>query len=163
MWTIFNEGWGQFCGDEMYEKLRALDETRFIDTASGWFRCKNSDVVSEHVYFKKFKMPKAEEKPVILSEFGGYSYKEEGHVFNTEDTYGYRFFSDRERFENALEKLYNEEIIPAARKGLCASVYTQVSDVEDETNGLFTYDRKFCKVSRKTMAKIAEALYKAVE
>ncbi len=162
IWTVFNEGWGQFCGDEMYEKLRKLDSTRFIDTASGWFACKKSDVSSLHVYFKKFRMPKNSEKPLILSEFGGYSYKEKGHVFNSDDTYGYRFFACREEFESALEKLYCKEIIPAAEKGLSACVYTQVSDVEDETNGLFTYDRKVRKVDAARMNKIARRLYKAV-
>ncbi len=159
LWTVFNEGWGQFCGNEMYAKMRELDSSRFIDTASGWFRCDNSDVESLHVYFKKLIMPEACDKPVFLSEFGGYSYKEKGHVFNTRDTYGYRFFEKREDFENALERLYKDEVIPAVKKGLCAAVYTQISDVEDETNGLFTYDRRVCKVEKERMTSIANALY----
>ncbi len=163
MWTVFNEGWGQFCGNEMYDKLKMIDETRFIDTASGWFKCQKSDVESEHVYFKKFKVPALSEKPLILSEFGGYSYKEKGHVYNVKDTYGYRFFTDSEKFEDALEKLYEDEIIPAVKKGLCASVYTQISDVEDETNGLFTYDRKVCKVNGQRMKVISQKLYEAVK
>ena len=90
-WTIFNEGWGQFDSQAQFERLRALDDSRFIDTTSGWFRCGQSDVESLHVYFKPVRLPKSE-KPLVLSEFGGYSYKPEGHVFNTEKTYGYRFF-----------------------------------------------------------------------
>ena len=71
-WTIFNEGWGQFDGDAAYDALRALDDSRFIDTASGWFEVKNSDVDSPHVYFKPVKCRPAQ-KPMLLSEFGGYS------------------------------------------------------------------------------------------
>ncbi|MBQ8861527.1 MAG: glycoside hydrolase family 2 [Clostridia bacterium] len=157
-WTIFNEGWGQFESGKMYQKLKALDSTRFIDTASGWFTGAESDVESLHVYFKPVKMEKSE-KPVVLSEFGGYSYKPEGHVFNVKQTYGYKFFKDREEFEASLIRLYREEIVPLVKEGLCASVYTQVSDVEDETNGLLSYDRRVLKVSEAHMREIATELY----
>ena len=156
-WTIFNEGWGQFASAGMYERLRALDSTRFIDTTSGWFRGAPSDVESLHVYFKPFRM-RTSDKPLVLSEFGGYAHKVEGHVFNRSNTYGYRFFAKQEDFANALEKLYCDEIIPAAKERLCAAIYTQVSDVEDETNGLLTYDRRFAKVDAARMTKIAEKL-----
>jgi Na+/alanine symporter len=89
---------------------------------------------------------------------GGYSYKEENHVANERDTYGYRFFKEREAFEEALVKLYTEEIIPLVAHGLCAAVYTQVSDVEDETNGLLSYDRQVLKVTPETMLALAEQL-----
>jgi len=144
-WTIFNEGWGQFCSQDMYTLFKELDDTRIIDTASGWFKGADSDVESEHIYFKPFRFTPAD-KPTVLSEFGGYSYKEEGHVFNTQNTYGYRFFKDREEFESALIALYENEIIPAAKAGLSGAVYTQLSDVEDETNGLISYDRKVVKI-----------------
>ena len=157
-WTIFNEGWGQFDSATMYEKLKELDSTRFIDATSGWFKGKKSDVESLHVYFKPFKI-KAAKKPIVLSEFGGYSYRIPGHSFNEEGKpYGYRFFQNRETFEDALCTLYEIEIIPALPKGLCAAVYTQVSDVEDETNGLLTYDRKIMKVGEERMRKLAEKL-----
>jgi hypothetical protein len=77
---------------------------------------------------------------------------------NPHDTYGYRFFKEQSDFMDALEKLYNNEVIPLVEKGLCASVYTQVSDVEDETNGLLSYDRKVLKVDKSKMLKIAEKL-----
>ena len=160
-WTIFNEGWGQFDSQTAYEHLKTLDSTRFIDTASGWFKGADSDVDSEHIYFKPVKL-KYSEKPMVLSEFGGYSYKPEGHVANTKGTYGYRFFGEQADFEAALIRLYEEEIIPAVEKGLCGAVYTQVSDVEDETNGLLSYDRRVCKVAAPPMKAIAEALYAAV-
>ncbi len=162
-WTIFNEGWGQFCADEMYDRLKKLDNTRFIDSTSGWFDQKKSDVESLHVYFKPIKMPKKSDRPIVLSEFGGYSYKPEGHVYNPYKTYGYRFFKERTDFENALDGLYRDEIIPAIKKGLCGAVYTQVSDVEDETNGLLSYDRKVLKITDLRAQSFSAALFEAFE
>ena len=156
-WTIFNEGWGQFDSDRVYEIFRKLDDTRFIDSTSGWFRRKKSDVDSRHVYFKPIRL-KSGDKPLVLSEFGGYSYKPEGHVFNTESTYGYGKYENMEQFTDAVAQLYEEQVIPAAKAGLCAAVYTQISDVEDETNGILTYDRKVCKLSDDIMLPIAKKL-----
>jgi hypothetical protein len=160
-WTIFNEGWGQFDSDNVYHQFKTLDDTRWIDSTSGWFRRKETDVDSRHVYFKPIKL-RAGEKPLVLSEFGGYSYKPEGHVFNTEQTFGYKKFEDAARFAAAVKKLYYDEVIPSAKNGLCAAIYTQVSDVEDETNGLLSYDRKVEKLNAEQMKPIAEALQKAV-
>jgi hypothetical protein len=156
-WTIFNEGWGQFDSTAMYHRLRELDSTRFIDTASGWFRPTVSDVDSHHVYFKPVKL-KRSDKPIFLSEFGGYVYRDEEHVFNPDKTYGYRIFDNRQKFEDALITLYENEVIPHIATGLCATVYTQLSDVEDETNGLLTYDRKVCKVDAARMRNVAEKI-----
>ncbi|MBP3479429.1 MAG: glycoside hydrolase family 2 [Oscillospiraceae bacterium] len=156
-WTIFNEGWGQFDSDNVCDQFRKLDNTRFIDTTSGWFRRSNTDVDSRHVYFKPVKL-KPSDKPLVLSEFGGYSFKPEEHVFNTEQTYGYGKFEDMEEFADAVERLYLNEILPTKAAGLCAAVYTQVSDVEDETNGLLSYDRKVTKLDPARMTAIAEAL-----
>lgn len=156
-YTIFNEGWGQYDADEIYEKLKALDPTRIFDATSGWFTEKKSDVASEHVYFKKLDL-KESEKPLVLSEFGGYSCKIAGHAMNLDKTYGYRFFDNKEDFSNALESLYRDEVIPMIARGLCAAVLTQVSDVEDETNGLLTYDREVLKVEPARMRKIAEEI-----
>ena len=158
-WTIFNEGWGQFSSSEMYDRLKKIDKTRFVDSASGWFLGGKSDVESRHVYFKKVKFPKTD-KPFVLSEFGGYSFKPKGHVFNTEKTYGYGKFENREDFVVALRKLYVEEILPLKEKGLCATVYTQVSDIEDETNGLLSYDRQVLKVEKNEFLDISEKLCK---
>ena len=158
-WTIFNEGWGQFDSDNVYEQFRKLDSTRFIDSTSGWFRRKKTDVDSRHVYFKPIRL-KSGKKPLVLSEFGGYSYKPEGHVFNTESTYGYGKYETVEKFSTAVAALYEKQVIPAAEKGLCAAIYTQVSDIEDETNGILTYDRKVCKLSPEIMLPIAKKLCK---
>ena len=161
-WTIFNEGWGQFCSDEAYERLRKLDDSRFIDSTSGWFRQKKSDVESLHIYFHKLKLGK-QERPQVLSEFGGYVWKVPGHSFNPDETYGYKKFEDRESMVKALQSVYRDTLAPLARQGLCAAIYTQVSDVEDETNGLLSFDRKVCKLRPEELREIGELLQQAVK
>ena len=161
-WTIFNEGWGQFDSDNVCASFRKLDDTRFIDATSGWFRRSDTDVDSRHVYFRKVKL-QGKDKPLVLSEFGGYSYKPAGHVFNEEQTYGYGKFEDPGDFAAALTALYEEQILPTVGKGLCATVYTQVSDVEDETNGLLSYDRAVCKADAAAMTAIAARLREEIE
>ena len=161
-YTIFNEGWGQFDADECYDILKPLDETRIFDTTSGWFKAKKTDVESEHIYFKPIKL-KRSDKPIVLSEFGGYSHRVEGHIFNLDKNYGYKSFKKADDYENALVSLYENEVIPAIDRGLCATVYTQVSDVEDETNGLLTYDRKVLKVSVLRMKELALKLFEAFD
>lgn len=156
-WTVFNEGWGQFDSQSQYESLKELDGSRFVDTASGWFACAESDVESLHIYFRPVRLPERE-KPLVVSEFGGYTWKEAGHVFNPGKSYGYRSFRDKAAFMDALEALYRQQIIPAKRAGLCAAIYTQLSDVEDEINGLLTYDRAVCKADAGRMRAIAREL-----
>ena len=161
-WTIFNEGWGQFDSSTAYKKLKALDPTRFIDSASGWFRPKDSDVESIHVYFRPYKFRPAK-KPVVLSEFGGYVYRTAGHLFNPDKAYGYRFFKEQAEYQAAVEALYRNEILPAIRKGLCAAIYTQISDVEDETNGILSYDRRIEKLNPEGMRALAGEMQREVE
>ena len=153
-WTIFNEGWGQFCADEVYTKLKAFDSTRFFDATSGWFRQIESDVLSEHVYFKRFR-PKPGKKPLLLSEFGGYVFTEAGGK-----KYGYRFFSDPAAYRAAVIRLYREQILPAIKTGLCGAIYTQLTDIEQEQNGILTYDRTASKTDAAEMKALADELYK---
>ncbi|MBQ2266203.1 MAG: glycoside hydrolase family 2, partial [Clostridia bacterium] len=160
-YTLFNEGWGQFDAKNLYKMMKGIDPTRVWDATSGWFQTGISDVLSEHIYFKPLKF-KTDGRPLVLSEFGGYSSKIKDHSFNKTKTYGYKFFSDNEEFKKALLKLYYDEVIPAIKKhSLCATVLTQVSDVEDETNGLLTYDRQILKVEPNEMQKMANAVYEA--
>ena len=161
-YTVFNEGWGQFSADEMYAKAKAFDPTRVYDATSGWFWRKASDVDSRHVYFKKVKIGKKDGRPIVISEFGGYSHRVKGHVFG-ENEYGYGGFETVKEYETALIKLYGEEIMPLISKGICALVYTQVSDVEDETNGLLTYDRRVLKPDAKRIKALMEKLAKEIE
>ena len=163
-YTIFNEGWGQYFGaSKVYDEFKATDPTRVWDTASGWFRTPRTDVQSEHIYFRKIKL-KSQKRPLVLSEFGGYSCQVEGHTFNLDKNYGYSTYPTAEAFEDALEKLYLDEIVPCIQQsGLCATVLTQVSDVEDETNGLVTYDRRVCKVNAARMQAMAKTLSDAFD
>ena len=161
LWTVFNEGWGQFSSDEVCARLRELDDTRFIDGASGWFQQEDSDVDSLHIYFQKLRLG-TRRKPQLLSEFGGWSYKLPEHSFNLKKTYGYRRYTDRERFLRDLRALYLEEVLPLVPKGLCGAIYTQVSDVEDETNGFLTYDRRVQKVYPDELSDVAAKLQNAL-
>ena len=162
-WTIFNEGWGQFDSDNVYDWFKTLDDTRFIDATSGWFRRNKSDVDSRHVYFKKVKLAGDGRKPMVLSEFGGKTYKAEGYVFNPDKAYGYGGCETLDKLNEAVSKLYLEEIVPSVENGLCAAIYTQVSDVEDEINGLLTYDRRMEKLRPEVMLPVAEALQRTLE
>lgn len=161
-WTIFNEGWGQFDSENMYKKLKALDGTRFVATVSGWFKGAQTDVCAEHVYFKHVKV-KAGDKPVVVSEFGGYACQEKGHVFNPDKEFGYKKFRSRKELSDGLCALYQSEIVPVVKKGLCGSIYTQLSDVEDEINGLVTYDRKVIKIAKEDFQRVSDALFKEME
>ena len=162
-WTIFNEAWGQFDSDYVFEEFKKLDDTRFVDATSGWFRRKKSDVDSRHVYFRKVKLKGDGVRPLVLSEFGGKTYKAEGHVFNPDKSYGYGGCGSLDALKDAVVKLYMDEVLPSVRAGLCAAIYTQVSDVEDEINGLLTYDRKVEKLQSEDMLPVAKALQEAVE
>ena len=161
-WTIFNEGWGQFDSEAVYEMLKKLDNSRIIDATSGWFRQKKSDVDSRHIYFTPWSTLKVSDVPLVLSEFGGYAYPVEGHLFNTGNAYGYKACKSEAHFQESVDKLYREKVIPAAKRGLCAAIITQVSDVEDEINGFLTYDRKVNKADEKQMLAIAEELKKSI-
>ena len=161
-WTIFNEGWGQFDSDAAYDRLRQLDDTRIIDSTSGWFRRKKTDVESLHIYFDLWHRLKKADKPLILSEFGGYTYPAEGHLFHPDKAYGYKTCKTPAALQADIEKLYRTRILPAIEKGLCGAIYTQISDVEEEINGLLTYDRKVCKLAQPVMAQLAGELQAAI-
>lgn len=147
LYTVFNEGWGQFDSRELTERLRAIDATRTYDETSGWHDQKSpeTELKSLHVYYKKVKMPKNERRCVVLSEFGGYSYQSEGHVFAPEKPFGYRIYKSEQELRAAIRELYDTEVLPLVPKGLSAAVYTQLSDVEEEINGILTYDRRVNK------------------
>ncbi len=161
-YTIFNEGWGQFLADEMYMNAKRCDRTRIVDTTSGWFRRNLSDVDSQHIYFRKLPAKNDAAYPLVISEFGGYSHRVEGHLFGAKN-YGYKTFETREEYENAIFNLYENEVLPLVKEGTSAFVYTQLSDIEDETNGFITYDRRVLKVNRGKMKEISDKLYAACD
>ena len=156
MWVIFNEGWGQFDAKKLTDAVRFVDNTRTIDHASGWHDQGGGDVRSEHVYFRPYRF-RADRKgrAVVLSEFGGYARRIEGHSFGKK-SFGYKNLESEEKLEEALEELFRKQIRPAREQGLAAAVYTQMSDVEDEINGLVTYDRSVVKTDPERMRRIVD-------
>ena len=156
LWVPFNEGWGQFDALKAVEFIRKRDDTRPIDHASGWYDQGGGDIKSIHWYFRPYhhKQPPKEQRPICLTEYGGYNCAVPGHCWGEGAEFGYKKIADPAEFNRAFQKLMEEQIIPAKERGLAAAVYTQVSDVEGERNGLLTYDRKVCKAN--------EAIFRAV-
>lgn len=164
LFTVFNEGWGQKDEDAVYGELKREHPEMLFDTASGWFKTDKTDMRSDHVYFKRIKPDYGgEEKPVFLSEFGGYSLPLPGHIFVEGKNYGYTLCKDGDELEARVLRLYREEVIPAVRAGLSGAVYTQITDVEDETNGFYTYDRTVAKIDVQKFAALAKELSAAME
>ncbi|MBQ3611000.1 MAG: glycoside hydrolase family 2, partial [Firmicutes bacterium] len=160
-WTIFNEGWGQFGSDYMYEMVREIDDTRLIDSTSGWFAQEKSDFDSEHIYFKAEPQTDGKrigKRPLFMSECGGYTRLVDGHHYSKYATYGYGGADTCEAVTEMIVGMYEDMIIPGIPDGICGCIYTQLSDVEDEVNGLYTYDRKVCKVDKDAMAELAKRI-----
>ncbi len=152
MWVPFNEGWGQFDSKKAYDFIRSMDSTRLIDTTSGWHDRGATDVISKHIYFTPIVV-KQGDKPWFLSEFGGLSTRVKGHTFNSK-MFGYKIFSSKESLTKAYKKLFEKTIVPQIKKGLSGTIYTQVTDVEDELNGIMTYDRKVQKIDTSVLNEI---------
>lgn len=161
-YTIFNEGWGQFHSDAMYDLAKVQDATRLYDSTSGWFAQKKNDFDSEHIYFKVIDL-NVKERPLFVTECGGYALPVEGHCFNPEKEYGYGKCKDSRGFTDMILAMYEKMILPGIEKGVCGCIYTQLSDVEDEINGFYTYDRKVCKVVKEDMVHLAKKLYAQIE
>ena len=160
LWTIFNEGWGQFDSKEIYEELSKLDPTRLFDHASGWHDQGVSDVKSLHVYFKKVKMSKPSktlQRAVILSEFGGFLLPIEGHMMKGKKTY--KVYNDYEKWLKQYQECTERDVISNIPKGLSASIYTQLSDVEEELNGFVTFDREVTKVNIEDIKAINDKIH----
>ena len=154
----FNEGWGQFKAKEAEAFFRRKDPSRLIDHASGWFDQGCGDFSSKHIYFRPYKLkPDKKGRAIFLSEFGGYAYVLDQHT-DAEKAGGYRKFTSAAELSKALQELYRRDIHDQIPKGLCGCVYTQVSDVEEECNGLYTYDRAVYKVPVETWKEINNEL-----
>lgn len=154
VWVPFNEGWGQFDSAKAYKFIKEFDKTRVVDSTSGWHDRGVTDVISKHIYLTLIKV-KAGAKPYVLSEFGGFSHRVNGHTFNNK-MFGYKIYNSPESLAKAYKKTFEKVIIPQISKGLSATVYTQLTDVEDELNGLLTYDRKVVKIPVDILKKINE-------
>lgn len=165
VWTPFNEGWGQFDANAVAREVARLDPTRQVNHTSGWVDQGGGDLRSFHSYLRPFTMPARQRgrrgrRVVALSEYGGYSLRVEGHDWSTRE-FGYRHLETPEAFTEALEELH-APLVEAVRHGLAATVYTQLSDVEDELNGLLTWDREVLKADahavRRLTARLREAM-----
>jgi hypothetical protein len=164
MWVPFNEGWGQFDAARIAALVHRLDPTRPVDHASGWHDQGGGDVLSLHIYGRPVRLPalrgRREARPIALTEYGGYSLAVPGHTIGDRQ-FGYRQFRDRAAFGRALVRLHLRQIAPLLERGLSALVYTQLSDVEDEVNGLVTYDRDVVKVDAAAIRQMNSALQNA--
>ena len=155
-WVPFNEGWGQFDAGKAVQALRALDGTRLVDEASGWFDQGGGDVHSLHNYFYPLRI-RPQKRTVALSEYGGIAWPMTGHE-PPRKTYGYGTAKDRQELTARYKKLQLKTVLPQLEKGLSALVYTQLTDVEDEVNGLFTYDRAAVKPDANAVRSVNAAL-----
>ena len=155
-WVPFNEGWGQFDAAGAVQAIRTLDDTRLVDEASGWYDQGGGDVCSIHNYFYPLHV-KPGSRTVALSEYGGIAWPMPGHEAPGK-TYGYGTAKSRADLTARCKKLQLGTVLPQLKKGLSALVYTQLTDVEDEVNGLFTYDRAEIKPDANAVRSVNAAL-----
>lgn len=164
MWTVFNESWGQFESERVSERVRAADPSRLVDAVSGWHDRGAGDFRSRHTYIVKLRTPpRRDRRPYYISEFGGYNLAVPGHMWDDAARFGYRFYDDAAGLAGGYARLVREQLIPLVRRGLRAAVYTQVSDVEIESNGFYTYDRRVLKIEAGLVRALNEELYAEFE
>ncbi len=161
-WVPFNEGWGQFDSEKVTKHIKEYDESRLVDSASGWHDQGCGDFLSIHDYFFPYttKLDKYD-RAVILSEFGGYSFVEEGHA-EIKKVYGYKIFKDKVLMNEKLLTLFRDMVLENIPRGLCGAIYTQLSDVEDECNGLISMDREVVKVDIRKIRKMNEKIIRSL-
>ncbi len=157
LWTIFNEGWGQFDSREILEELEQSDNTRLYDHASGWHDQGIGEIKSMHFYFQHVKFPKKDKRLKAVTEFGGITLPIEGHYQKGNAVY--KKYASKEDWLKAYSKLINYEIIRNIHKGVSASIYTQLSDVEEEINGFVTFDREIVKFDTSVIKKINDLIH----
>ncbi|MCG3123233.1 MAG: Beta-galactosidase [Phycisphaerales bacterium] len=144
MWVPFNEGWGQYDTARIVEYVRSLDPTRLVNNASGWTDRNVGDVIDWHRYPEPDSPRPEEKRAAVLGEYGGLGLAVENHLWKKEN-WGYKGMRDANQltrtYESYMQKVYDLK----QTVGLSAVVYTQLTDVEIECNGLLTYDRKVIK------------------
>ncbi|AMC93078.1 hypothetical protein AOC36_03520 [Erysipelothrix larvae] len=156
VWVPFNEGWGQFDATQATHLIKSLDSTRLVNEACGWFDQGGGDIYTIHSYFKPYHA-KPKDRVVCLSEFGGQALVIPNHTVS-DKKFGYKMLN-QETAHESLEKLYHSKVIRNIKHGLSASIYTQLSDVEAEVNGLMTYDRTVFKFDLKRIQAINQIIY----
>ena len=161
MWVPFNEGWGQFDAKAIAAWLKDYDPTRPVDHASGWFDQGGGDCKSRHVYKLRLPLIKSKHKrTAVLSEFGGYYLKVDGHLWNAENDFGYKKLTSSQALTDAYLDLLNTQLKPCIDAGLSAAIYTQTTDVEIEVNGFVTYDREVEKMDFTRIRPVHQELIK---
>ncbi len=148
MWVLFNEGWGQFDTERLTRHVHELDPTRLVNDASGWTDKGVGDVLDVHAYPGPAAPDLDSARAGVLGEFGGLGLGIDGHTWE-QKTWGYQGTSSREELTARYQSLLHEVWGLSQSKGLSAAVYTQITDVETEANGLLTYDREMIKVDRR--------------
>ena len=157
VWTVFNEAWGEFQVGKITKMIRKADPSRLIDEASGWIDQGRGDISSIHNYFLPLMVAPKPDRCIALSEFGGYSWLIPEHS-QVDNVFGYRKYNSRAELTSAIEQLWKRDLMGNLANGLSAIVYTEVSDVEDEANGLLTYDREVLKVDPEVICRINREL-----
>lgn len=157
MWVIFNEGWGQYDTPRLTQSVRQLDPTRLINSTSGWHDQRVGDIVDAHNYPAPVCPPAEAVRAAVLGEFGGLGLAVPNHTWVAHAMVG-RDVGDEQTLTRRYLDFW-EQIRQLKDTGLCAAVYTQLTDVETECNGLLTYDRKQLKVDAKQAAAAHRRLY----
>ncbi len=163
MWVLFNEGWGQFDTARLTAHLRDLDPTRLVDAASGWNDVTVGtlgvgDVIDVHRYPGPGAAPAEGTRAAVLGEFGGLGLAIAGLTWVDQGSWGYRGFDDPIAWSEAYGALLEEVRRLELDGGLAAAVYTQLTDVESEVNGLMTYDRSLVKAEPTRLREAARKL-----
>ena len=157
-WVPFNEGWGQFDAVRIAQSVKQQDPTRIVDHASGWYDQGAGDVMSMHKYILPIPKIRPDRRAFVISEFGGYSRICDEHVWNRQRSFGYLMFRTFDSLTYAYARLMEKQILPLIDRYLSAFIYTQVSDVELEVNGILTYDRKLVKIDEDTIIQLNQKL-----
>ena len=142
-WVLFNESWGQFDTRRLTEWLKAYDPTRFVDSASGWTDFHVGDINDRHNYAAAPEAPIQDHKRAsVLGEIGGLGLILPGHLWQGQGGYDDTGIgTDPQPFPGQFAKLMAGIWPQIDSAGLCATIYTQLTDVEKEASGLMTYDR----------------------
>lgn len=156
VWVPFNEAWGQYDSDRIAEWLMKFDPTRIVDPVSGWNLQSPGQIRSWHLYIRKLRMieprSKFSESALVISEYGGYTLKIPQHAWQEKKRiFGYGKTKSIEKLTAKYIELLEQQAKPLISQGLSGLIYTQVTDVENELNGLLTYDRQVKKVNVQNM------------
>jgi beta-galactosidase/beta-glucuronidase len=153
VWVPFNESWGQHDTEGITQLIRRLDGTRLIDSASGWVDYGVGELQDLHNYPEPKVPPQEGQRALVLGEFGGLGLRVDGHMWTGQD-WGYATPGSAEQLLAQYRSYYEQLWWMAGELGLCAAVYTQLTDVETEVNGLLTYDRAVVKMDEAALARI---------